>query len=232
MSSATPEPTVERKEARLPVVDESGSRAELTLALPRGARDAPEAALPTVDVSAVAGASIALRRAFDGDDGARLYALCARAPSDRWAPGLEELVLERANAIARGALDGEVERFAAHTIEPVAGRFEQRFEGALRRDARALTVAGKHVLGFAGEARDAVLCTVMCTAPAQDAPRCEALIEAAQASGRWTEAPPPSLLIRSILLAANHPEGTLGVAGAMAIAACALLLARRPRPRW
>jgi hypothetical protein len=49
--------------------------------------------------------------------------------------------------------------------------------------------------------------------------------------GSFTSAPPPSALIRSILLAAEHPEAALSIGTAVTLALIAAVLARRPRPR-
>ena len=76
-----------------------------------------------MDAPPVPGATIALRRGVSGEGGVELVAVCARAPSDRWAPGVEELVLERATAIARGALRGEIDRFDALAITASCPRF-------------------------------------------------------------------------------------------------------------
>src|SRR5690242_12299378 len=126
----------------------------LRLALPREASPLPAARLPFVDVSTLPGARVPLRLGFAGSDGVELYAICAAAPSDRWAPGVEDLVLGRASAIAQGAL-GEVERFEAREITRAGPRFEQRFEAVARRDGEPRAAVGKHLLGFAGEVREA-----------------------------------------------------------------------------
>jgi hypothetical protein len=210
----------------------------LRVALPAGAEPEPEAALPAIDVSSVPGAAVSLRRGFQGAEGVGLRVICARAPSDRWAPGVEELVLGRVNALTQGSLGGEVERFDAAEIAKVGARFEQRFEGAVTRPEGArVAVRGRHLLGFAGEAKGVVLCTAVCVEPAAPAnsaaaPRCAPLIDAVAPEGAFTEAPPPSALIRSILLAAEHPLAALGIAAAAALALVAWVLARRPRPRW
>ncbi len=201
----------------------------LRLALPEGAAPLPDAALPFVDVSTLPGARVPLRLGFAGAGGVELHAVCAAAPSDRWAPGVEELVLGRATAIAEGAL-GEVERFEAREIARAGPRFEQRFEAFARRGGEPRRAIGKHVLGFAGEAREALLCTAACSEP-RGGDRCAPLVESAQVEGAFSSAPPPSLLVRGVLLAAEHPGPAAVIVGAATIAAIALVLARRPRPR-
>lgn len=202
------------------------------MTLPEGAADEPEAELPAIDVSSIPGAAVTVRRGFRGDAGVTLRAICARAPSDRWAPGVEELVLGRASGLVHGALGGEVESFEATDIRSAGSRFEQGFEAkAARPDGAHVTARGRHLLGFAGEARSAVLCTVVCLEPsAPTGGRCAALVDAASVEGAFTEAPPPSLLVRTILLAAERPQAMLGAAGAAALLVIALVLARRPKP--
>jgi hypothetical protein len=212
-------------ERAVPVVGGAGLR----LALPEGASPEPPGELPAIDVANLPGASVPLRLGFRSG-ALTLRATCATAPSRGWAPGVEELVLARATAIARGALGGEVERLTAGEVERSGPRFEQRFEGALRRDGEAFAARGRHWLGFAGEARAGVLCTVACVEPERSS-ACGALVDAAVTEGAWIEAPPPSALVRAILLAAEHPPATAAIAGALLFAAAALVIARRPRPR-
>jgi hypothetical protein len=93
------------------------------------------------------------------------------------------------------------------------------------------------MLGFAGESRDVILCTVVCVEPAvpEDsaaAGRCPALIDDAVLEGTLREAPPPSLWVQAILLSAERPAATLGIGAVVVLAVIAWVLARRPRPKW
>jgi hypothetical protein len=187
--------------------------------------------LPSVDVPPIPGASIALRRGIAADGGLRLVAVCARAPSDRWAPGVEELVLGRATGIARGALQGEIDRFDAAAIVASGPRFEQPFEGALHRGAVPLAFRGRHLLGFTDQSQKAVLCSVICTEPPAATSRCAPVIGSLEATGSWTSAPPPSLPIKAILGAAERPAIAFGIAAALGLVIVAAIFARRPRPR-
>lgn len=203
----------------------------LRLALPAGARDVPEEALPAIDVSAIAGAVVTLRRGVEAD-GLSLRAVCATAPARHWATGLEELVLDRASWLVHGALGVTIARWEARPIRAVSHRFEQPFEGAARAGERALSLHGRHVLGFAGSEHDAALCSVVCLEPAQAAsPRCGALLAATEVEGAFVAPPEPDLLVRTIFLAAEQPIAVSAALGALAAAAVAVLLARRPRPR-
>lgn len=184
-----------------------------------------------MDAPPVPGATIALRRGVSGEGGVELVAVCARAPSDRWAPGVEELVLGRATAIARGALRGEIDRFDALAITASGPRFEQPFEGTMRRGPAPLTFRGRHLLGFTSASREAVLCSVICSEPPAAASRCAPVIASVAATGAWTAAPPPSLAIRALLGAAERPAVALGVTGALGLVIVAVIFAQRPRPR-
>jgi hypothetical protein len=187
--------------------------------------------LPTVDVPPIPGAAIALRRGLSAEGGLELVAVCARAPSDRWAPGVEELVLGRATGIARGALQAEVDRFDTGAIAASGPRFEQPFEGAAHRGAVPLAFRGRHLLGFTSAAREAVLCSVVCTEPAAASSRCAPVITSLEATGTWTSAPPPSLLVRAILGTAERPARAIGIASALGLVLVLVIFARRPRPR-
>lgn len=206
----------------------------LRLDLPDDAVDEPAEQLPVIDVSRLPGAAIVLRRGLHSalEGGAELRALCVTAPSDRWAPGVEELVLERASGLARGALGGELTRFDLGALDHSGPRFTQRFEGSVLRGGAPWSVRGQHLLGFSGEARTAVLCSVVCVEPGAAAKRCDARMDSLRAEGAWTSAPPPSLSVRAILFTAERPALGVGMAGALALAIVALVLWRRPRPRW
>jgi len=228
----------------------------LRLLLPEPGREQPEVELPRVDLSAIAGARVTLRRGVEGAAGIRLRALCATAPSDRWAPGVEDLVLDRASALARTAAPGPIERWEIGPLRssgapaatapgtqapsgdagaPSMGgsqRFEQAFQGVARGSEGDLAVRGRHLLAFAGEERAALLCTVLCAEPGPRdgaAARCAPLVDAAVFEGALAPAPSPSLMVRGVLLAAEHPRPAAALLVALAALAVALLLARRPR---
>ena len=187
--------------------------------------------MPIVDVPPIPGASLALRRGLEAEGSLELVAVCARAPSDRWAPGVEELVLGRATGIARGALQAEIDSFDTSAIAASGPRFEQPFEGAAHRGPVPLAFRGRHLLGFSTASREAVLCSVICTEPPSSSSRCAPVIESLEATGTWTSAPPPSLLIRAILGTAEHPAIALGIASALGLVIVMAIFARRPRPR-
>lgn len=203
--------------------------ARLHVAVPEGAIGEPESALPVIDVSSLPGATVPVRAGFRGPS-ASVRVVCAMAPSRGWAPGVEQIVMGRASQIARGAIGGEIARFDATDTAPVGLRFEQRFEADVARGTEHARAIGKHVLGFAGEAKDAIVCSVVCVEPeAQQG--CRALIDGAKTEGAWVEPPPASVAVHAILMAAERPVEAMAIVGAATILIAALVIARRPRPR-
>jgi hypothetical protein len=205
--------------------------ARIDLPLPASATAQPESALPPIEVGGLPGARVALRRGFDVEGGLVVRLACVEAPSDRWAPGLEELAFGMATHLARGAVAKEIalDRWDMAPIVATNHRFEQRIEGAGHRRDVKVTLRGRHLLGFAGEARDAVLCTVVCDEPS-GGERCGKLVDATELSA-LVAPPPPSALVRGILLAAERPREAGLVAALVCVGLVSLILARRPRPR-
>jgi len=201
----------------------------LALEVPAGAVREPDDALPVIELPGLPGAWTAARLGYRSGP-LTLRTACLAAPASGWAPGVEEIVLGRASQLARGALDGEVTRFDVGQAARSGPRFEQRFVGTLRRGKDVFSVHGRHWLGFAGDPRAAIACTEVCTEPVAGH-ACEALVSAADAQGAWLDAPPPGLVASAVLLSAHHPREAAGVLAAASIAAVALLLWRRPRPR-
>lgn len=192
----------------------------LRLAVPEGAREEPEGALPAIDVSAVPGARVVLRSGAVSPS-ATVRAACVTAPSDRWAPGIEELVLGRATGLATAGLGAAVDRWEPGPITWADGRFEQRLTGrAGEREVAAI----RHTLGFVGPGHDVLLCSVGCAGPG-----CGEVLAATEIEGTLVGPPPPSALVRAVLLAAERPYEALVACALAAAALVAALLARRPR---
>lgn len=192
----------------------------LRIGTPDGAREEAADALPAIDVSAVPGAKVVVRVGA-ASAAAKVRAVCVTAPSDRWAPGIEELVLGRATGLAIGGLGAAVERWEPSGIVARGGGFEQRITGrAGGRDAALI----QHSLGFVGPGHDALLCSVGCAGEG-----CADVIEATELSGPLVGPPPPSLLVRAALLAAERPYEAAGCAAVAGAAIVAVLLRRRPR---
>jgi hypothetical protein len=200
-----------------------GAEPALVLHLPEGAVPEPAAELPAISVPNLPGAHVVARVGYQAG-AVTLRAACLAAPASGWAPGVEEIVLARATQIAREAL-GDVSSFT--TGDPVAAGpgFEQRFAGT----GTGASFHGRHWLGFAGDPREGIVCTTVGTGPAPGA--CAALIDQAVPGGAWTEAPPPNLLARALLLAAERPREAVTGLAAVSLAAAALIVMRRPRPR-
>jgi hypothetical protein len=203
--------------------------ATLVVGLPDGAAPEPDGDLPALAIPNLPGAHVAARRGYRAG-AVTLRTACMAAPADGWAAGVEEIILSRATQLAREAQGGDVPPFSAGEITPVGPGFEQRFMGSVRRSDGAHTLRGRHWLGFAGDPREAIVCTAVCEEP-PPSPACAGLIAAAHQGGTWTEAPPPSVIARTLLLAAAHPQEALGLLAVTSLATAALVIARRPRPR-
>src|SRR4051812_23309526 len=78
--------------------------ATLRFVVSASAIEASPEKLPRFDVSGLPGARIALRRGFLDDAGANVFVACVEAPSDRWAPGMEDVVFGMAGSVAHRAM--------------------------------------------------------------------------------------------------------------------------------
>ncbi len=205
--------------------------ARLRVRPPDGSTREADSALPVIDVSNLPGARIVARLGYRRD-ALTLRVLCAAAPAGGWASGVEEIVLARATQLARGALGGEVQGFTLSESTAVGPRFEQRFAWRSHQGDAALAVNGRNWLGFAGDdPREAVVCTVACTEPEATTVACDGLLSEAAAVGTWLEAPPPNLVARGLMLAAQRPREAAGLLLLASLTFAALVIARRPRPR-
>jgi len=215
----------ERREAALP------GGAIVRLSLPQGAKEEPAEVLPRVDVSALSGARVGLRIGFADEPGPRLRVVCVEAPADRFAPGLEEVVLGMATHRAHVATSESVviERWEPGAITRHEGRFEQVITGQGAREGRPLDIRARLVLGFEGDAPEALLCTFVCDEPKAGGV-CDDLVAEVELAS-LVPPPPPSMLIRAILFAAEEPRHAAMGLVMMGTMMVAVLLARRPRPR-
>lgn len=150
---------------------------------------------------------------------------CASAPSDRWVPGLEGVVLERAMGLALaplGVRPGALERGDPPTIDGATAVVRWSGDGG---GGRRLDVA--HVLAFAGDDVDAVACSALCLEPAAST-RCDAIVGGLRLEGTLLPAPPPGAFARGVLWSAEHPVAAGAIVGALGVAVVTLVLARRP----
>jgi hypothetical protein len=204
-----------------------GGGAALAIAVPDAAREEPAEALPAFDVATVPGARVVGRRGFR-DEAVSVRIACASAPSRGFAPGVEELVVARASVLARAAVPG-LERWDEKPAAWLGVAYEQRVEGRVASPAGVVAARARHVLGFVGEARDAVACSIVCAEP-EGASRCEPVVAGARVCG-LVAPPAPSLVVRAVLASADHPRVAGALVVGIGLALVALVLARRPRPR-
>ena len=202
------------------VVDDDGVRA-LVRGVPDDAELVPDTQVNAIDVSKLPGARLVAR------DTRRSEALsvdvgCVRGPSDRYAPGIEGTLFEKAThlAVRTGALaPDELAVSATRTEPPVLGQVLLGKSGA-----KAIRI--EHALAFVGEDSDVLLCTITC---AGDDAACSAtslVIEGALAAP-----PTPSAAVRLALAAGESPGAALAILAAISLAVVSVVLARRPRPR-
>jgi hypothetical protein len=206
----------------------AGPGAELRMTLPEGSRRQPDHELPAVPLPAV-GAEVTSRAGWLAEGSLVLRAACVRAPSDRWAPGVEDLVLARASDVARNASGATLDRWSGGSIERAGTAMWQTLDGQGRAGDVEVLAAGRHWLGFVGEDRDVALCSVVCTEP-PPAARCAEVVASTTLQGRLVDAPAPSWWVQGVLLAADHPTAAAATAALVGATVVAVVLARRPRP--
>lgn len=215
--------------------------------------------VPEVDVSAVPGAEVTLRKGWAkkiADARAphedRLVVVCAKAPADAYAPGIETLVFERMSGMVRTELgkQASVERLEAQPIETVGVRFEQRFSasgelgaelrgGKVRVGAEAPGAAkpvhvraeGRHVVGFAGTPVVIAACSTVCVEADAPEGECAGALASLAFDGPFGPPPQPGLVSRVLVAAAMKPLAAGGVAFGALTTLVGLLLALRPKPR-
>jgi hypothetical protein len=188
---------------------------------------------PSPDVSKLPGASFVGQLAYE-TQGIVVRAGCVRGPSDRFAPGIEGVLFERATFLVNkvaGVTPAELFVTSTTTDAPV---LEQRLLGHERNGGE---LAIKHALTFVGADSDVLLCSVVCVgrtatgAGGQGDGPCARALDGFTIAGTPAPPPDPSLLVRSVFYVAEHPSSVLAglaLAGALAIAA---LLRFRPYPR-
>lgn len=211
------------------VVLEGG--ATLRFVVPTSAQEAATETLPRFEVAGLPGARVALRRGFLDRAGANVHVACVEAPSDRWAPGMEEVVFGVANGVAHRAMSQRfsIESWDAGSIVSKDELFDQQLSGKARREQTPVKLVGRHVLGFEGPKKEVVLCSVMCDeAPQQDA--CATIVAGAALEG-LVAAPPPSLLVQAVFFAAEKPLDAAAIVGMLGAFVVGIVLAKRPRPK-
>jgi len=199
--------------------------------VPSSAVEVPPEKLPRFDVSGLPGAHIALRRGFLDDAGANVHVACVEAPSDRWAPGMEEVVFGVANGVAHRAMNERlaIDRWEAGNIVAQDQRFEQKLFAQTRPESSSVKLSGKHELGFAGAKRDVVLCSVLCD-ERRDHEDCAEILAQAHLE-RLVAPPPPSLLVQAVFLTAERPRDAAMILGVVGLVVVGIVLAKRPRPK-
>jgi hypothetical protein len=171
-----------------------------------------------VDLTHIPGAELLLSKAWTLPSTAELQLSCAGMPASLWLDGLEGVVLSGASALTREAAG--LSSLTAGAVVKRGERFEQSFEGQTGQ----LHARGVHSLGFVDGT--ALLCTAVCVGPPSN---CNVDMKV---SGAFRPARQSSWVMHGLEHAAEHPQLAVASASGLAIALVALILARRPRPRW
>lgn len=187
---------------------------------------------PAPDVARLPGARLVAFEVVRAD-AAVLQAGCVRAPSDRWVPGLEALIFERAMGLALAPTGLAPRGLARRATPELPGAFAAERWSGREGEGRSLEVLS--VLAFVGPDADALACTVLCVEPLATEPEgagtCASLVDRTELVGTLGPPPPPGLFARALLGAAEAPLLAAGMVGALAMGVVSLALATRPRRR-
>lgn len=182
-------------------------------------------AVEAPDVSKLPGARVVSTDGLE-HGGQKTRIGCVRAPSDRFVPGIEGVLFERATALALKAA-GEAPSGLARTrgtSDAEGGLYTEGHEGAA--GDRRIVVG--HLLSFVGDERDALLCTAVCSEPASDK-TCAASVGTLRLVGPHPPPPTPGLVARGAFFAADHPTLSLSLAAVVTGMVVARLLSNRPK---
>ncbi len=175
----------------------------------------------------------------------RLSVVCATAPSEEWARGMESLVFERLNTLARAELAEwmTVSSLAPAAIDSAPPLYLQSFEaqgraGGQRRegsvrvlevdrmdDGRAPVVGtGRHFIGFLANPDRVLVCSAACVEPAwRSVGVCPASIASVHLDGALVPEPSPSTAGRLLLGVQRRPSALLGAAAGLVVALVGVL---------
>ncbi len=195
---------------------------------PEGGTAVGTDALPFIDVSRLPGARIVTREGVTSPH-VDVFVVCAQAPSDHFAKGLEDLVMSYATSFAKRALAAQkVEPLRVEPLTIDGDRCEQRVHGEGENRAEL-----RHILGFVGDDREAALCTIACVSRAHgDDNACASIVDGAAVYGPFGPAPAPGIAAQIMVGAAENPALALAIALTLAALMGLLLIVKRPRPHW
>ena len=199
----------------------AGDGFAVTLGLPALAVERAPETLPRPDVSRLPGAALLSVRGWDTAE-TIVRAGCVGGPSSRYAPGIEDVLFEKATwmTLTRAGLHPE------QLGQTAAVDTDRTFQRTLEGVEGGASVRIEHALAFDGPDRSVLFCSALCRGEASACKEVTLVIEGASAPP-----PRPSLVVRSALLAAEMPMVFFAGAAALVVAAVALILWRRPYPR-
>ncbi len=178
-----------------------------------------------------------------------MFVVCASAPANDWAPGMESLVVERLNVIAKAQLAKKmaVASFSPGPIEDAPPVFRQSFEatgkaggdrkeGSVRvlevdhLDNRRAAIAGngRHVIGFLADPERVLVCSTACIEPVHHTRgACAASVASFRLDGPLAPEPSPSMSGRLLLGIKRRPTSLLGAALGLMLALVGVLAVLR-----
>lgn len=175
-----------------------------------------------VDFGHVPGASLAAAEAWTQDE-LRLDVVCVRAPTTLWMPGLEATLLDAAAARSREVL--ELSALSPGALQHEGHGWRRTFEGT----ADGGRAVGRHELGFVGDARDLLVCSLACRGVHVEG--CARALHGLTVEAAYVAPPPPGRFAKAFLSALERPVTAVASVGVVALVAVAVLLRFRPRPR-
>jgi hypothetical protein len=161
-----------------------------------------------------------------------VIAVCVSAPAAQWIPEVESTVLEKLNETVRAELGKitAVDRFTPGRAEEIGDRTEQTYSGQGTVGGRLQAhLDGRHVIAFAGDPPDVLVCTLACqevTAPS--ARVCPSVVATMRLDGPFVPAPSPSTLARLGFAAVRRPVPAVGALVGLFMSIAGLLVAVWP----
>jgi hypothetical protein len=179
----------------------------------------------------------------------QLTVLCATAPATEWASGMQSMVFERLNVVARSEL-GEgmtVATFSAGPVEDAPPLFRQSFdatgtagghrrEGSIRvleadpidNNRDAVLGSGRHFLAFLAEPDRVLVCSAACVESVRwNRGRCSGSLASLRLDGQLAPEPSASTMGRFVLGIKRRPSALLGTALGLLFALVGVLVILR-----
>lgn len=227
---------------------------KLVVLPPYGWSSSDTSDLDIEDLTQVSGAEAVIQHTWSSrhpkhGGSAEMFVICASAPASDWAPGMESLVVERLNIIAKAQLAKKmaVASFSPGPIEEAPPVFRQSFEatgkaGGDRKEGsvrvlevdrldtqRASVIGnGRHIIGFLADPERVLVCSTACFEPVHHARgACAGSVASFRLDGPLAPEPSPSTSGRLLLGIKRRPTALLGAALGLMLALVGVLVVLR-----